>query len=56
MNPETFFVPSFLKAIHDNTKEGFKRIITEPSPGIITFEMLKPKFCEMLLDEVQLLF
>ncbi|XP_074374106.1 2-oxoglutarate and iron-dependent oxygenase domain-containing protein CP2-like [Apium graveolens] len=51
MNPPTFFVPSFLSAIHDNTREGFKRIITEPSPGILTFQMLKPEFCKMLMDE-----
>lgn len=53
LNPTSFFVPSFLKAISENTEEGFRNIISEPSPGILTFEMLQPEFCKMLLDEVE---
>ncbi|XP_074373639.1 2-oxoglutarate and iron-dependent oxygenase domain-containing protein CP2-like [Apium graveolens] len=53
MNPTRFFVPSFLKAVSENTEEGFRNIISEPSPGILTFEMLQPEFCKMLLDEVK---
>ncbi|KAK1552157.1 hypothetical protein Q3G72_011407 [Acer saccharum] len=52
MHATNFFVPSFLKAINDNTVESFKSIMTESSPGIYTFEMLQPHFCEMLLSEV----
>lgn len=52
MHPTNFFVPSFLKAISENKEEGFRKIITEPSPGILTFELLQPRFCEMLLAEV----
>lgn len=26
--------------------------MSEPSPGVLTFEMLQPRFCEMLLAEV----
>ncbi|KAK1372822.1 2-oxoglutarate and Fe(II)-dependent oxygenase superfamily protein [Heracleum sosnowskyi] len=52
MNPNRFFVPSFLNAITENTEEGFRNIISEPSPGILTFDMLQPDFCKLLLDEV----
>ncbi|KAK1399292.1 2-oxoglutarate (2OG) and Fe(II)-dependent oxygenase superfamily protein [Heracleum sosnowskyi] len=52
MNPNRFFVPSFLNTISENTEEGFRNIISEPSPGILTFDMLQPDFCKMLLDEV----
>ncbi|XP_026459955.1 uncharacterized PKHD-type hydroxylase At1g22950-like [Papaver somniferum] len=52
MNPETFFVPSFLEAINKNTEESLRRIISEPSPGVFTFEMLHKDFCDMLLSEV----
>lgn len=52
MHPATFFVPQFLKAINDNTEEGFRSIMSEPSPGVYTFEMFQPHFCELLLYEV----
>lgn len=54
MHPATTFVPSFLKAISDNTEESFRSIMSEPSPGVFTFEMLQPRFCELLLAEVLL--
>ncbi|XP_042000808.1 2-oxoglutarate and iron-dependent oxygenase domain-containing protein CP2-like [Salvia splendens] len=53
MHPTNFFVPSFLKAINENTEQAFRNIMSEPSPGIFTFEMLQPRFCEMLLAEVE---
>ncbi|KAL6573751.1 hypothetical protein OROHE_002210 [Orobanche hederae] len=53
MSAANFFVPSFLRAINENTEQGFRNIISEPSPGIFTFEMLQPRFCEMLLAEVE---
>ncbi|XP_059433419.1 2-oxoglutarate and iron-dependent oxygenase domain-containing protein CP2-like isoform X4 [Corylus avellana] len=53
MHAANFFVPSFLKAINDNTKESLRSIMTEPSPGVYTFEMLQPHFCELLLSEVE---
>ncbi|XP_048329485.1 2-oxoglutarate and iron-dependent oxygenase domain-containing protein CP2 isoform X1 [Ziziphus jujuba] len=53
MHPATTFVPSFLKAISDNTEESFRSIMSEPSPGVFTFEMLQPRFCELLLAEVE---
>jgi hypothetical protein len=52
MHPTTFFVPSFLKVISDNSEESFRSIMSEPSPGVFTFEMLQPHFCELLLAEV----
>ncbi|XP_074583981.1 2-oxoglutarate and iron-dependent oxygenase domain-containing protein CP2-like isoform X2 [Curcuma longa] len=53
LQPSMFFMPSFLKAINDNTEESFRNILSEPSPGIYIFSMLQPSFCEMLLDEVE---
>ncbi|XP_068643112.1 2-oxoglutarate and iron-dependent oxygenase domain-containing protein CP2-like isoform X1 [Aristolochia californica] len=53
MHPATFFVPSFIKAVSGNTEESFRSIISEPSPGVYTFPMLQPSFCELLLSEVE---
>lgn len=52
MHAANFFVPSFLKAISENTEESYRNIMSEPSPGVLTFEMLQPRFCEMMLAEV----
>lgn len=56
MHEANFFVPSFLKAIAENTEESFRSIMDEPSPGIYTFEMLQPRICELLLSEVSSAF
>ncbi|KAJ7943082.1 2-oxoglutarate (2OG) and Fe(II)-dependent oxygenase superfamily protein [Quillaja saponaria] len=53
IHAEIFFVPSFLKAIRENTEESFKSIMTECSPGIYSFEILQPHFCRMLISEVE---
>ncbi|XP_031499566.1 2-oxoglutarate and iron-dependent oxygenase domain-containing protein CP2-like [Nymphaea colorata] len=53
MQPAAFFVPSFINAINENNKQTLRSIIREPSPGIYTFSMLRPSFCEMLLAEVE---
>ncbi|KAF5189099.1 Histone-lysine n-methyltransferase atx4 [Thalictrum thalictroides] len=42
MHPTTFFFPSFIKSITENTEESLRSIISEPSPGVYTFEMLQP--------------
>lgn len=56
MHAANFFLPSFLKAINENTEESFRSIMVEPSPGVYTFEMLQPHFCELLLSEVSPIF
>lgn len=56
MHPATTFVPSFLKAISDNTEESFRSIMSEPSPGVFAFDMLQPGFCELLISEVIIFF
>lgn len=53
MNASTFFVPSFLNAIRDNKEESFRNILSEPAPGVYSFAMLQPSFCELLLAEVE---
>jgi len=52
MHADTFFIPSFIKAIRANTEESFRKIMSEPSPGVYTFMMLQPSFCELLFAEV----
>uniref|UniRef100_A0A803PAB9 Prolyl 4-hydroxylase alpha subunit domain-containing protein n=1 Tax=Cannabis sativa TaxID=3483 RepID=A0A803PAB9_CANSA len=52
MHPASTFVPSFLKAISDNTEESFRSIMSEPSQGVFTFQMLQSGFCKLLLSEV----
>ncbi|XWS16666.1 hypothetical protein CRYUN_Cryun34aG0110600 [Craigia yunnanensis] len=53
MHASNFFVPSFLKAINENKVESFRSIMAEPTLGVFTFEMLQPRFCELLLSEVE---
>ncbi|XP_009357404.2 2-oxoglutarate and iron-dependent oxygenase domain-containing protein CP2 [Pyrus x bretschneideri] len=53
LQAEKFFVPSFLRAISENTEDSFRSILSEPSPGVYTFEMLQPDFCELLVTEVE---
>ncbi|XP_057446978.1 2-oxoglutarate and iron-dependent oxygenase domain-containing protein CP2 isoform X1 [Lotus japonicus] len=53
MNPTTFFVPAFLRAINDNTEQSFRSIMSEPSPGIFTFEIFQKDFCQLLLSELE---
>ncbi|PKA56953.1 putative PKHD-type hydroxylase [Apostasia shenzhenica] len=53
MDPTSFFVPSFVRAISDNTEESFRNIMLEPSPGVYSFAMLRPGFCELLVSEVE---
>lgn len=56
MQAADFFVPSFLKAIAENTVESFRSIVAELTPGVYAFDMLRPQFCELLLAEVSCFF
>jgi hypothetical protein len=51
--PERFFVGSFLDAIKDGSEAALRHILIAHSPGVFTFNMLKPAFCSMMLEEVQ---
>ncbi|KAM3330315.1 hypothetical protein ACQJBY_026933 [Aegilops geniculata] len=53
MHPSAFFVPTFLEAVRTNTEESIASIMTEPIPGVFSFAMLQPNFCDMLLEEVE---
>uniref|UniRef100_A0A7N0UDG3 Fe2OG dioxygenase domain-containing protein n=1 Tax=Kalanchoe fedtschenkoi TaxID=63787 RepID=A0A7N0UDG3_KALFE len=53
IHASSFFVPSFLKAINENLAQSFRSIMSEPSPGIYTFDMFQPQFCQMLLNELE---
>ncbi len=49
---EDMFVPSFVEAIRSNTTDSLHKIVTEEHPGIYSFEMLQPNFCNQFLDEI----
>jgi hypothetical protein len=53
MHPSSFFLPTFLEAVRTNTEESIASIMTEPTPGVFSFAMLQPNFCDMLLEEVE---
>lgn len=52
INAANVFVPSFINAIQENTEQSFRSIMTEPVPGVFTFEIFKPEFCNLMLSEV----
>jgi hypothetical protein len=49
---ENIFAASFLHAIELNTREALQQILYEEYPGIYSFDILKPDFCNQLLEEV----
>ncbi|RZB92578.1 putative PKHD-type hydroxylase isoform B [Glycine soja] len=53
VDPATFFVPTFLRAINDNTEQSIRSIVSEPSPGIFIFDIFQTHFCELLLSEIE---
>ncbi|CAN0907801.1 2-oxoglutarate and iron-dependent oxygenase domain-containing protein CP2 [Linum grandiflorum] len=53
LDAEKFFVPSFVQAVKEGTEESFRSIMKETTPGVYSFEMLQPSFCEMVISEVE---
>ncbi|CAH2033668.1 unnamed protein product, partial [Thlaspi arvense] len=53
LDPASFFAPSFLEAVNHKSEEGFRSIVVQQAPGIFTFPMFNPQFCESLLAEVE---
>ncbi|XP_010479297.1 PREDICTED: uncharacterized PKHD-type hydroxylase At1g22950-like [Camelina sativa] len=51
-DPKVFLLYSFRNAISENTEESFRRIISEPFPGVFVFQMFQPDFIQRLLKEV----
>ncbi|KAJ0849614.1 putative procollagen-lysine 5-dioxygenase [Helianthus annuus] len=57
LNPKIFFQPTFLEAFR--AKEGknlvtsIRSIMSEPVPGVYTFNMLNLNFCQKLIHEVK---
>jgi hypothetical protein len=49
---DNIFVSSFLQAIQVNTPAALQQILYEEHPGIYSFDILKPEFCNQLLEEV----
>ncbi|EFH70388.1 predicted protein [Arabidopsis lyrata subsp. lyrata] len=52
-DPELFLLPAFRNAVSENTEESFRRIISEPFPGVLVFQMFQPDFFENLILEVE---
>ncbi|KAL9681666.1 hypothetical protein QQ045_013453 [Rhodiola kirilowii] len=50
---ERYITPRFIKAVNENTEAGYRSIMAQPSPGVFTFEIFQPQFCELLLSEVE---
>ncbi|CAM8946120.1 unnamed protein product [Rhodiola kirilowii] len=50
---ERYITPRFMKAVNENTEAGYRSIMAQPSPGVFTFEIFQPQFCELLLSEVE---
>ncbi|CAJ1328074.1 unnamed protein product [Effrenium voratum] len=48
-NLKRWLSPAFLAAA---TSGDFKEVLREESPGVFSFEIFKPEFCDMLLEEV----
>ncbi|BBN15797.1 hypothetical protein MPTK1_7g00930 [Marchantia polymorpha subsp. ruderalis] len=53
LDPDRFFDRTFLDAVKDGSEEALRKIITEHSPGVYTFNMLDATFCSMMLEEVE---
>ncbi|CAI9259276.1 unnamed protein product [Lactuca saligna] len=57
LNPSSFFVPSFINAFMANDdvsrNQSIRNIMSEPVPGVLTFDMLLPDFCSKMLAEVE---
>jgi len=47
------FEESYLKAVQSKSIDQMKKILTEVSPNIYSFNMIKPKFAEKLIEEVE---
>ncbi|KAI3744363.1 hypothetical protein L1987_57442 [Smallanthus sonchifolius] len=56
MDPSVFFVKSFSKAfeVPDKFKDKcIRSMMHESAPGVYTFDMMQPIFCDRLLSEVE---
>ncbi|KAL9998815.1 putative procollagen-lysine 5-dioxygenase, Procollagen galactosyltransferase [Helianthus debilis subsp. tardiflorus] len=56
LNPKIFFQPTFLEAFRAKGKNlvtSIRSIMSEPVPGVYTFNMLNLNFCEKLIHEVK---
>ncbi|KAJ7545400.1 hypothetical protein O6H91_09G117800 [Diphasiastrum complanatum] len=53
LNPEQFFVQSFRNAIDDGSAEAFRKIMKYQSSGLFAFDMFEPRFCSLIMDEVE---
>jgi hypothetical protein len=51
---EDIFVPTFLDAIKEDSIVAFQKLLKQLTPTrLYTFEMLSPKFCRELIEEVE---
>lgn len=51
--PEIFLVPSMLHMLRDGSEAAVRRTICAHGPLLYSFDMLQPRICSLILDEVQ---
>ena len=49
---DDIFVESFSKAIHAKTSQALEQILVKEHSGIYSFDLLKPEFCNQLIEEI----
>ena len=47
-----WFAPSFIAAVKDGSDAALRGILKEEVPGIFSFDVFTPAFCDMLQDEL----
>ncbi|KAL1214078.1 2-oxoglutarate and iron-dependent oxygenase domain-containing protein CP2 [Cardamine amara subsp. amara] len=52
IHPTFYFLRDFREAIREHTEEGYRRIMSEPFPGVFVFQMFRPDVLERLIQEV----
>ncbi|KAI5083192.1 hypothetical protein GOP47_0002935 [Adiantum capillus-veneris] len=50
---DRFFVPTFEQMLHDGSEVAVRRTMCAHGPLLYSFDMLRPQFCTLLLQEVQ---
>ena len=49
---DEWFAPGFVHAARKGNRAEIESIVTELVPGVFSFELFKPSFCDMLQEEL----
>jgi ankyrin repeat protein len=50
---DEYFDPPFIQALHSNSTEALRKLMTEVCPGVFEFVLFTPHFCQELLAETE---